>query len=71
MTNKLEWHKWFCWYPVYSVEYGWVWLRFWDRKQVPQDYVDRARKKAVSARFSEWATGYWHRIPDKSGQLDY
>lgn len=63
-TSKSEWHDWFAWYPVYSVEYGWVWLRWLHRKEIPADYKDRAVYKEVSAILCEKLTNCWHRIPD-------
>lgn len=65
-TNKAEWHDWFCWYPVHSIEYGWVWLRWVHRKAIPKDYVDQAEYKHVGALITEHLTGCWHRIPERA-----
>lgn len=63
-SSKTEWHDWFCWYPVYSIEYGWVWLRHLNRKAIPENYVSPVRCRKVSEKLSETLTGCWHRIPD-------
>ena len=27
-----EWHAWFAWYPVWTIEYKWVWLETVNRR---------------------------------------
>lgn len=64
--DKSNWHDWFAWYPVYSIEYGWVWLRWLRRKQIPADYkcpIHPAYKRWGES-IGEYLTGCWHRIPD-------
>lgn len=63
---KREWHTWWAWYPVYSIQYGWVLFRYLHRKQIPDDYVDMRYPWVVSwsEKFSEKITGCWHRVPD-------
>ncbi len=71
-TDINNWHWWFAWYPVVSIEYGLVWLRWLRRKKIPAGW-ERPKRDAplthrffawAPLRFSEWATGCWHRIPD-------
>lgn len=68
MTNKAEWHTWFAWHPVYSIEVGWVWLMMVDRKQIPANY-ERHYKLSFAEQVSEAITGCWHRIPEHTWLL--
>lgn len=62
--NTADWHKWFAYYPVYTPEYGTVWLRTVIRKSIPSGYVDHNANKSWAQQVSESMTGCWHRIPD-------
>src|SRR5574343_612703 len=62
-ADRHEWHYWFAWYPVVTVEYGLVWLRWLNRKTIPADFVETwIFHKPLSLRIGEFLTGYWHRI---------
>lgn len=60
----MNWHTWFAWYPVCTIEVGWVWLRRVKRKQIPPDFTC-TWQRPMSLKLSEWLTGCWHRIPDE------
>ena len=35
-----DWHRWFAWYPVDTVDYGYVWLaRIWRRRIQRHQYL--------------------------------
>ncbi len=58
-----DWQLWWAWYPVCSIDWGWVWMAWVIRKPIPQGYVDPRdpNAKHFGEEFSQKLTGRWYR----------
>lgn len=54
-----NWHGWFAWFPVYTLDRQWQWLSTVIRKRIPEDYP---QLRHVTAHWFQ--PTWWYRTPE-------